>query len=116
MTDPLNYGVLAGPDDEPYTPEEKFAQMVQGLSHEYDNTTLERHEMGAEKYGPSKFLTVDTLQEALDELADLGNYIRYTWIKLRLLQESIADLVPEEVSLGRFVSAADATTVKEPRK
>jgi len=48
---------------------------------------------GAEKYGPAKFLEVDTLQEAMDEVLDLANYARMTYIKLFLLQESLKKIV-----------------------
>lgn len=49
-------------------------------------------EMGADRYGPYKFLGTDTLQEAMDEVVDLANYARMTYIKLWLLQQEIAKL------------------------
>jgi hypothetical protein len=48
-----------------------------------------RLELGQQKYGALKFLSVDTLQEAKDEVADLANYARLTWIKLDLLQKEL---------------------------
>lgn len=63
---------------------------LQQYSDEFDEMTLARHRKGAEKYGPGKFLSVDTMQEALYELADLANYARYTFIKIRTLQDRIA--------------------------
>lgn len=59
-------------------------------SDAFDVMVQERHEMGSQKYGPGKFLGVDTMLEALYELADLANYARYTFIKICLLQERIA--------------------------
>lgn len=69
---------------------ENLIEAVQRYSDEFDDLIQERHVIGSEKYGPGKFLTVDTMQEALYELADLSNYARYTFIKIRLLQERIA--------------------------
>lgn len=66
------------------------SDQLQQYSDEFDAMVRERHEMGAEKYGPGKFLTVDTMREALFELADLSNYARYTFIKIRALQDRIA--------------------------
>jgi len=63
--------------------------LLQDLSDEYDERCAERHEAGAEKYGPLKFAGVDTIEQALEEVLDMGNYIRYTYIKLRLLQMSV---------------------------
>jgi len=90
-----------------------FAQIIADLSVEYDEMSITRHGLGAEKYGPGKFLVVDTIQEALEEIVDLGNYVRYTFIKLRLLQESIAQSLPPEGLETGFIKAKTATSVKE---
>lgn len=66
-----------------------LAEKLEQYSAEFDTMVLERHQMGSEKYGPGKFLTVDTMQEALYELADLSNYARYTFIRVRLLQDQL---------------------------
>jgi hypothetical protein len=60
---------------------------MQRLSDEFDEMCRARHEMGAEKYGPVKFLEIDSWQMMLEEITDLANYARYTFIKIRLLQE-----------------------------
>jgi hypothetical protein len=71
-------------------------ELLEGLSDEFDEMCTHRHKKGAEKYGPGKFLVADTMEEALQELADLSNYARYTFIRVRLLQEKlIADQVLE---------------------
>jgi hypothetical protein len=70
---------------------EAMAQAVETFSAEFNLMTTQRHEKGAEKYGPGKFLTVDTLEEALFELADLSNYARYSFIRIRLLQMMLAE-------------------------
>jgi hypothetical protein len=67
-----------------------MSEGLQKYSDEFDELVRQRHEMGAEKYGPGKFLSVDTMQEALYELADLSNYARYTFIKIRALQDRVA--------------------------
>lgn len=91
-----------------------LAELIVDISDEFDQRTVERHAMGAEKYGPGKFLLVDTLEEAIDEILDLANYARYTFIKLRMLQLSLqaSDRVPEDLDTG-FVTARQQTKVKE---
>ena len=94
-------------------PEEEdagFAELIVQVSQQFDIDCTTRHEMGAKKYGPGKFLVVDTLQEAMDEVVDLANYARYTYIKLALLQAAIAQQVPEggPVSSG-FIKTRDFT-------
>lgn len=94
---------------------DELVGVVEGLSHEFDELTAQRHKAGAIKYGPGKFLTVDTIQEACDEIADLANYARYTYIRLRLLQESIAAQVGSEADEDQrqgFISSTDFTKPK----
>lgn len=69
--------------------QEALAEKVAGYSQEFDEVCQARHNMGEEKYGPGKFLNVDTMDEALQEVADLANYARYTYVKVRLLQDRI---------------------------
>ena len=62
-------------------------------------------------------MTVDTIEEALQEIADLANYARYTFIRLRILQESIMqNILPDshepEPEQG-FVKAKDVTAPVE---
>lgn len=45
--------------------------------------------MGAQKYGEGTWLNVDTLESCIEELIDMANYIRYTYLKLRLMQEGL---------------------------
>jgi len=53
--------------------------------------TAERHKTGAEEYGAFKFLENDTLDMLCEELADISNYARYTFIKVKLLQAALAE-------------------------
>jgi hypothetical protein len=95
-------------------PEEVFASMLVEYSIEFDNQCEERHAKGGEKYGPGRFLTVDTLQEAMDEVIDLANYARYTYIKLRMLQDSLAaQATPITVDTTEFIKAKSFTAVKD---
>jgi hypothetical protein len=63
---------------------------INAYAQEYDQKTYERHVMGEEKYGAGTWLGIDTLQHAMDEVLDLGNYAKFTYIKLRLLQDNLA--------------------------
>ncbi len=53
----------------------------------------ERRSMGEKTYGEFKFLGNDTFKMAYEELADFANYALFTFIKLRLLEERINDVV-----------------------
>lgn len=91
-------------DDE----KQRFNDALNMLAMEYDQRMIERHDMGREKYGPGKFLTVDTLEEAIQEIIDLGNYAKYTYIKLRLLQEYLATIIPDDGTPDSgFIKASD---------
>lgn len=74
---------------------EELLDKLEKYSEEFDLVCSTRHDMGAEKYGPGKFLTVDTLQEAIEEVIDLANYARYTFIKLRALQDKLPEILNE---------------------
>lgn len=77
-------------------------ELVNKLSEQFDVESFARHQMGAKKYGPVKFLEVDSLEEAVQEVLDIANYARYTYIKLRMLQVSLATQVPGPVpTLGK---------------
>lgn len=79
-------------------PDEQFLPMLhEQWSKEYDQMCQDRHDMGKEKYGPVKFLEVDSIEMALEEITDMSNYLRYTFIKLKQLQFAIASMVPAEL-------------------
>lgn len=89
-------------------------ELLQRASDEFDRWCQERHARGAQEYGETNFLKVDTLEMAMEEVADLANYARYTFIKLWLLQEfSRGD--QEEVSTG-VVEDAGFVSTKEAWK
>lgn len=60
---------------------------IQELSNEFDDRCQKRHEMGEQKYGAGTWMNIDTLEMAIEEILDMANYIRFTYIKLRLIQE-----------------------------
>lgn len=67
-----------------------LAALIQQASNDLDEACLRRHEKGQEKYGELTFLENDTVEMAMEEVADMMNYLRYTWIKLWLLQRAVA--------------------------
>ena len=83
------------------------AEKLNQLFADVEEEALERHDKGAEQYGPLKFLGADTLQEALEEVLDLINYARYTAVKIKLLQEVIAqkaaDTLDTDTTGGGFI-------------
>lgn len=68
----------------------EISDAIERYNEEFDQKTYERHIQGEEKYGAGTWLTIDTLQHAMDEVLDLANYARFTYVKLRLLQDNLA--------------------------
>lgn len=66
------------------------SELMSQLAMEFDNQCMERHVFGQEKYGPFSFLEKDMIQEAIFELLDCANYMRYQYIKLRMIQLYLA--------------------------
>lgn len=62
---------------------------MQVLSDEFDALMQTRHMTGQEEYGAVAFLKAPLLQMAAEELADLCNYARYMYIRLRLMEEAL---------------------------
>lgn len=82
--------------------DESLSKAVQMASDAFEETCQKRHEMGAEQYGPTGFMRVDTLRMAMEEVADLANYARYTYIKLWLLQDELMSTEEEQVGPHAF--------------
>jgi hypothetical protein len=70
----------------------RLQELAQEASDEFEELCRHRHELGEKKYGAGKFLTVDTLEEALFELSDLSNYAKYTFVRIRLLQAKLSEI------------------------
>jgi hypothetical protein len=97
-------------------------EVMQKLSDEFNQMTMQRHVAGAEEYSEFAFLKNDMVQFIAEELADLSNYARYMYMKIRLWEEvnnagsldlsnfrvggSTSDTVQSD-----FASSADATEV-----
>lgn len=62
---------------------------LQKFSDEFDQLMSSRHETGAEEYGPLAFLENNMFAYVYEELADASNYLRYQFIKLRVLEEKL---------------------------
>jgi hypothetical protein len=86
---------------------ERLKVLAQEASDEFEELCNHRHALGEQKYGAGKFLTVDTLEEALFELADLSNYAKYTFVRIRLLQAQLSEM-EEDVTDKDFTKDLDA--------
>jgi hypothetical protein len=73
-----------------------FTLLASQASNLFFHMMEERHEMGQQKYGAIKFMEVNTLKEAMEEVVDLGNYAMYTFLKLYVLNQQLQKLLPEE--------------------
>ena len=63
---------------------------IQAAETMFEQMCKERHEgKGRQKYGELTFLDMPTLQMAMEEVVDMANYARYTFIRLVLLQLAI---------------------------
>ena len=62
---------------------------LQHLSEEFDALTQLRNEDGEKEYGHANFLKVPLIRYAAEELADMANYCRFMYIKLRLMEETL---------------------------
>jgi hypothetical protein len=75
----------------------RFTLAIQQITNQYFAEMQKRHDAGQEKYGPVGFTHADTLEKAMQELVDLGNYAMYTYIKCALLSEDISRLATSAV-------------------
>lgn len=63
-------------------------RLVNEASLAFDELCQRRHDVGEEKYGTNGFVEVDTVQRMMEELADVANFARYTYVKLHLTQQA----------------------------
>jgi len=70
-----------------------MVEALNGYNQEFDQRCLERHEMGEKKYGAGTWMNVDNFEMAIEEVIDLSNYVRFTFIKLRMLQDNLQDVL-----------------------
>jgi hypothetical protein len=71
-------------------PMPEMTDLIAQLSVEFEQMSQERHNFGLGKYGEFSWLGKDMFEEAIFECVDAANYMRYQFIKLRLLQMAIA--------------------------
>lgn len=45
--------------------------------------------MGEKKYGAGTWMRVDTLEMLIEELIDMMNYLRFTYVRVRAMQEML---------------------------
>ena len=86
-------------------------KQMQEMSVEFDERCQERHDMGERKYGPGTWMGVDTLEMAIEEIIDLANYARFSYIKLRIAQEALkTDKSIAKAQPGNEMMSKDAFT------
>jgi predicted RNA-binding protein with PIN domain len=90
----------------------QFVQHLSDIAEKVELEAAERHVMGAQEYGSFAFLENDTLEMAYEELLDLINYAKYTAIKIKLLQEFVAQKAaavgePDTTGAGGFVPTSE---------
>ncbi len=73
---------------------------LQTASEAFDNLCKTQWEKGRREYDDFNFLKVNTLEFALEELADLANYARMTFIKVWLIKEALASQLAESPQVG----------------
>lgn len=67
----------------------KLAEDINAFSAAFDRLCRERHEAGAQEYGPVTFLGNDVIRMMMEELADTANYCRMQFVKLMMLQREV---------------------------
>lgn len=85
---------------------ESFQALVNEARDTFFASMQERHRMGEAKYGPIKFMEVNTLEQAAEEIVDLANYALYTYVKLYVLNKQIQRVVgdqPEALGGAGFI-------------
>lgn len=69
--------------------------LIPKFSGEFDKLCVKLHEAEEDQ---EKWLTEDTIEQALHDLAFLANNARYTYMRVRLLQERIRREDPKMMS------------------
>jgi len=96
-----------------------IGEALEALLREADESFVqrcqERLEEGRNLHGELKFFQVDTLEEAIQEVLDLANYARFTYIKLYLLQRSVSHMLQQNPYTDRegFITLKEMFEGKE---
>jgi hypothetical protein len=89
---------------------EKVAELVAEGYQLFDQMTIDRHIKGQVEYGAYTFLgdNKNLIEEAMEELADSANYLRYLFAKLHILNTVLSDaLSGTEVPIGPSAMQGD---------
>ncbi len=62
-------------------------ELLEKLNLEFFELCEQRHNQGADEYGPINFLSVNLPEFIYEELADFANYARFLYIRVRILEE-----------------------------
>jgi hypothetical protein len=88
-----------------------FQEQTNEASARFFAMMQNRHDMGEQKYGPIKFMEVNTLEEAMEEVVDLANYAMYTFMKLYILnaqtQRVVGDNVVDPLGAASFMRSGE---------
>jgi len=66
-----------------------LARLVEEANHHLDREMIRKEQVGAEKYGELAFLGNATVEMAMDEIVDWMNYMRFTYIKLFIMNKML---------------------------
>ena len=79
---------------------------LERYSEEFDELCQQRHDDGSKEYGPLAFLDNDMFAFAYEEMADTAIYMRFSFVKLRIVQEKLN-------ALGIDLSTVSAEEVRD---
>ena len=93
-------------------------EKLEQWNNEFFELCQQRHEAGAEEYGEFNFLKVDLPQFIVEELADLANYARFLFIRVKVLEDlareggiNFSDSIAGEVQQSDELPAGTTTFV-----
>ena len=84
-------------------------QVVATLITEFDTFCEARHNDGAAEYGSTGFMKNNMFNMIVEELADAVNYMRYQYVKMRLLEGVF------ENANSPYLSSSDVAFISQHR-
>jgi hypothetical protein len=73
---------------------------IETWAREFDDLCNSRMDLGREKYGDFTWLQAPTFDMILEEMADQVNYLRFSAVKIRLMQAWLANKLQDSTSSG----------------
>jgi hypothetical protein len=64
-------------------------RLVEEANQHLDREMIRKEGVGAQRYGEMAFLGNPTLEMAMDEITDLINYARFTYVKLFIMNKML---------------------------